>query len=266
MNMEILADIQSQQPAQAIAIDRVGVNGLCFPLRLRDKARGIQTVTAQAALAVDLPAQARGTHMSRFVEVLDAWQEELGCQSMRRLLEELKARLHANRAWADFHFLYLVRKQAPAAGAGADMAYKCSVSAWLAEQLSFTLGLEVPVMTVCPCSLAISRQGAHSQRALVKMEIKINSFVWLEEFIGIAEQAGSSPVYPLLKREDEKFVTENAFARPAFVEDVARCAAALLAAHPQVEAYSVAVESMESIHNHNAFACIASEQAQPLRH
>lgn len=263
MNKDALADIQSEQPLNAIALDRVGVNGLCFALRLRDRAKGTQTVTAQATLGVNLPPQARGTHMSRFVEVLDAWQEELGCQSMGRLLEQLRQKLSASRAWAKFRFLYLMRKKSPCGDASADMAYKCSVSADLARRLSFTLGLEVPVMTVCPCSLAISSQGAHSQRAIVKMRVKTSRFVWLEEFIEIAEQAGSSPVYPLLKREDEKFVTETAFANPAFVEDVARAAASLLSACNQVEGFALKVESMESIHNHNAFAFVATPDMQP---
>lgn len=253
-----LADIQAETPRFALELSRVGVAGLCFPLRLRDRAQGIQTVTSTAALAVNLDGSRRGTHMSRFVEVLDTWQEELGCQSVRRLLASLRERLDSECAWAEFQFSYLMRKAAPATSALAGMAYKCQVTAELADTLAFTLGLQVPVMTVCPCSQAISREGAHSQRALVNLKIHIEHFVWLEEFIELAEQAGSSPVYPLLKREDEKFVTESAFARPAFVEDVARNVATGLLRLPQVLAFEVKVESMESIHNHNAFACISS--------
>lgn len=253
-----LADIQKEQPAIALAINRVGVSGLCIPLRLRDREKGIQIVTAQAALSVDLPPASRGTHMSRFVEILEAWQEEFGCQSVRRLLEQLRQRLCSKRAYADFEFSYLMRKLSPLSNGSAGIAYNCSVAAELADSMRFTLGICVPVMTVCPCSLAISRLGAHSQRALVKMKIHIERFVWLEEFIELAEKAGSSPVYPLLKREDEKFVTEQAFSKPAFVEDVARRVAASLSASPSVLAWEVEVESMESIHNHNAFAYISS--------
>lgn len=256
--MKNLADIQSGPAALGIALDRVGVKGLCFPLRLRDRACGIQTVTAAAALGVDLPASQRGTHMSRFVEVLNAWQEELGCQSMRNLLQNLREKLGSARAWANLEFAYFMRKAAPASAGIAGMAYNCSVSAELAEHLSFRLGIQVPVMTVCPCSQAISTVGAHSQRALIRMNIRIERFVWLEDLILLAESAGSSPVYPLLKRADEKFVTEAAFANPAFVEDVARRVAASLENQPQVLAFEVEVESMESIHNHNAFAFISS--------
>lgn len=260
MSGQNLADIQKQAPAFAIALERVGISGLRFPLRLADRTRGIQTVIAEAALAVDLPPHERGTHMSRFVEVLDAWQEELGCQSMRRLLETLRKRLRSDRAWADFRFLYMMRKNAPAGGGSAGMGYKCAVSAELATRLSYTINIEVPVLTVCPCSLAISEQGAHSQRAIVKMTARISRFVWLEEFIEIAECSASAPVFPLLKRADEKFVTEMAFSRPAFVEDVARATAAGLERHQRVESFSVEVESMESIHNHNAFARVESRR------
>lgn len=256
-----LADIQMERPEIALPINRVGVSGLCFRLRLRDRAQGIQTVTAKAALAVNLGPDRRGTHMSRFVEILDAWQEELGCQSVRRLLETLRERLKSDRAWAKFQFAYLMRKSSPKTGACAWTAYNCSVMAELAETPVFTLGIEVPVMTVCPCSAAISAEGAHSQRALIRMKIRIDHFVWLEEFIELASAAGSSPVYPLLKREDEKFVTEAAFANPAFVEDAARRVASGLRSLPRVLSFEVEVESMESIHNHNAFAAISSRDS-----
>lgn len=257
--MKELADLQSGEAEIGLPIDRVGVKGLCFPLRLRDRASGIQTVTATAALAVDLHSTLRGAHMSRFVETLSAWQEELGCQSMRNLLENLQKRLGSTRAWAHLKFKYLMRKTAPASARSADIAYNCSVSAELAQKLSFRLGVQVPVMTVCPCSQAISCIGAHSQRAMIRMKILIERFVWLEDLILLAEAAGSSPVYPLLKREDEKFVTEAAFANPAFVEDVARRVAARLAELPDVLGFDVEVESMESIHNHNAFAQISGK-------
>lgn len=255
---EPLADIQREAPEVALALERVGVRGLVFPLRLRDRANGIQTVTATAALAVDLPPDRRGTHMSRFVETLDAWQEELGCQSVRSLLESLRTRLDSSYAWARFEFSYLMRRYAPTGPYGAGMAFNCSVTASLRESLAFTLGIEAPVMTVCPCSLAICREGAHSQRALVSMKVHIEHFIWLEELIELAESSASSPVYPLLKRADEKHVTEAAFAHPAFVEDVARNVAQGLHAFPGVLDFEVEVESMESIHNHDAFAYISS--------
>lgn len=258
MNLrDSLADIQSEAPAVALPIDLVGVKGLIFPLTLKDRANGRQTVSARAFLGVNLPTERRGTHMSRLVEALDGWHEELGCRSVRRLLSGIQKRLDASVAVARFDFAYLVRRDAPQSGASASMAYECSVAATLTgNELLFDLGLTVPVMTVCPCSLAIAQVGAHCQRALARIRARIEHFVWLEEFIGIAESAASAPVYPLLKREDEKFVTELAFANPAFVEDVARTIAAALKAHSGVQAFGIEVESMESIHNHNAIASI----------
>lgn len=254
---QLLADLQSTPPQFALAINKVGVNGLVFRLRLKDRQNGIQEVTATASLAVNLPEAHRGTHMSRFVEVLDAWQEELGCQSVRHLLENLLSRLGSQTAYAELRFDYLMPRGAPISGITANLSYPCTVCATLSgNDLTFDLEIAIPVMTVCPCSLAISETGAHCQRAIVRLQVSIDSFVWLEDLIAIAEGAGSSPVYPLLKREDEKFVTEYAFSRPAFVEDVARAIAINLTQIPQVRKYAVSVESMESIHNHNAFAVI----------
>lgn len=258
MNLrESLEDVQNSAPAVPLPVDLVGVKGLIFPLTLKDRAQGRQTVSARAFLGVNLPAARRGTHMSRLIEALDSWHEELGCRSVRRLLAGIQQRLAADVAVARFDFAYLVRRQAPTSGVSASMAYECSVAATLAgNELSFDLGLTIPVMTVCPCSLAIASVGAHCQRALARIRARIEHFVWLEEFIELAETAASAPVYPLLKREDEKFVTELAFANPAFVEDVARAIAAALKAHAGVKAFGIEVESMESIHNHNAVASI----------
>lgn len=256
---QTLADVQSSRPDVAIAIDRVGVRGVRFPLKLRDRVNGSQICAASADLGVDLPPDRKGTHMSRLIEALDEWDEEASCQSLRRLLQEMRRKLSARRAWASFSFPYFARKSSPAASLRAYMAYDCRISGELDDEGQyFLLELEVPVMTVCPCSKAISAEGAHSQRAIIRMKIMTVKFVWLEDFIDLAEACASSSVYPLLKREDEKFVTEQAFAHPAFVEDVARQVADRLRAHDAVLWFEVEVESMESIHNHNAFASIRS--------
>lgn len=256
-NFNVLADVQESPPEIAMEIDCVGIRGLRFPLTLRDRARGTQTCLARADLGVDLSASHKGTHMSRLAESLEAWHGILGCQSMRILLEGMRTNLGAKRAWASFSFSYLMRKNAPQGGPSSNMVYECSITGELdGATQSFLLGLEIPVMTVCPCSKAISREGAHSQRALVRMKIRIKEFVWLEDFIEMAENSASAPLHTILKRPDEKFVTELAFSRPAFVEDVARQTAARLCAHPAPLWFEVEVESMESIHNHNAFARI----------
>lgn len=255
-----MADVQLLRPETPLGIDRVGVRGLKRQIWLKDRVNGRQLCLATVDLGVDLRPDFKGTHMSRLVEALDQWNEELDFSSVAQLLRRLQKSLSAEKAWARFCFSYLLRKNAPAGGGSAIMAYECSITSELSTAgQTFLLGLEVPVMTVCPCSKAISREGAHSQRALVRMKVRISRFVWLEEFIIMAENSASSGVYPLLKRVDEKFVTESAFSKPLFVEDVARALAWALSRHPDVLWHEVEVESMESIHNHNAFAYISSK-------
>lgn len=272
-----MQDVQSGPATVAMAIDRVGVKGLRLPLIVRDRARGQQHTVASVDLSVDLPAQFKGTHMSRFVETLENFSEQLDLASFKRLLQDIRQRLSAAQAHASFRFPYFVRRASPASGAMGGLSYDCTLAGETGpdpDGVTLTLGVEVPVMTVCPCSLAISRQGAHSQRTLVRITVRAarsSGFVWLEDLIDIAEASGSSPVYSLLKREDEKFVTEAAFDNPAFVEDVVRNAAQRLAAHPKIGWYQVEAESQESIHAHGAFAAIASDSgpaggsAQPPR-
>ena len=252
-----MEDVQSGQAGIPMRIDRVGVKDLRVPLKVRERAGGMQHTVAEVALSVDLPSRFKGTHMSRFVEALALWSEELDYASFRTLLADIAQRLEARRSFARFVFPYFLRQRSPASGSRGLMGYTCTVEgAYENGSLDFTLGVVVPVMTVCPCSLAISDIGAHSQRAEVRIRAKYTGFLWLEDLIAIAESAGSSPVYSLLKREDEKHVTEAAFANPAFVEDVVRAAAKGLSDHPQITWYGVEVESFESIHSHSAFASI----------
>jgi GTP cyclohydrolase IB len=252
-----MRDIQSGPPEVAIAVDRVGIKNFRLPLIVRDRAKGRQHTVADVELSVDLPARFKGTHMSRFVEALTRFDGELDLVSFRTLLSDVRSRLEAQNAHLTLRFPYFLAKPSPVSGAEALMDYACQVSGeFVGEKFRQTLVVEVPVMTVCPCSLAIADQGAHSQRAVVAIHCRFSGFVWLEELIEIAEAAGSSPVYALLKREDEKHVTEQAFANPTFVEDVARRVASALSVHPRVTWFRVEVESFESIHNHSAFAGI----------
>lgn len=254
-----MEDVQKHQAAIAMPIDRVGVKGLKLPLIVRDRESGIQHTVAEVALSVDLPARFKGTHMSRFVEALEQWSGELDYNSFRTLLDDIVVRLQARSAHVRFVFPFFLRRKSPVSGASGLMDYTCRVDGMLKEgKLTFTLGADVPVMTVCPCSKAISDEGAHSQRAEVRIRSRFDGFVWLEDLIEIGEKAGSCEVYSLLKREDEKHVTEKAFANPTFVEDVVREAAKGLAEHDKINWYKVEVESFESIHNHSAFAVIES--------
>ena len=256
-----MEDVQNHTPSVPMHIDRVGCRGMKLPMLVRDREKGIQQTIATIDVGVDLPSSFKGTHMSRFVEALREWNEDVSYASLKRLLVDVKRRLGAQRAWTRFSFPYFMAKAAPATCSSAQMSYDCRLTGELDEngKQNFLLEIWVPVMTVCPCSKAISREGAHSQRALVYISVRMNAFVWLEDFIEIAERSGSSPVYTLLKREDEKYVTEHAFSEPVFVEDVVRNVAQQLARHEHITWFSVEVESMESIHNHSAFARIEQD-------
>ena len=253
-----MQDIQNGPSSISRPVDRVGISCVRRPIVVRDRAKGWQHTVSTIEMSVDLPAHFKGTHMSRFVEALESWGGRLDYHGFRHLLEDLCRRLNASRSRLAFSFPYFIDQKAPVSGRVASMDYQCRLQGDLQSGSSFVMALhvEVPVMTVCPCSLAISDTGAHSQRALVRIKVTFSGFLWIEDLVDIACRSGSSPVYALLKREDEKYVTEAAFARPCFVEDVVRAAAQQLEDHPLVKTYRVEVESMESIHNHSAFACI----------
>lgn len=254
-----MIDVQKSVPEIPIPIDRVGVRGVRMPLWVRDRANDKQRTVASCDLTVDLPSSFKGTHMSRFVEALESWEGRIGYRTVRDLLSSICTRLEAKRAHVSFHFPYFIRKKAPVSKVESTVPYDCVLTGCLnqeEEKFEFSLKISVPVMTVCPCSKAISDEGAHSQRCMVHMELLTDGFSWIEDFVELAEASGSSPVYTILKREDEKYVTEHAFASPYFVEDVVRNVAQRLKNFPQLRGFRVEVDSMESIHNHNAIACI----------
>ena len=257
-----MKDVQSSPSEVSMPIDRVGIKHLRLPLTVKDRAMGRQHTVADIDLNVDLPAHFKGTHMSRFVEVLESFKGELDYHGFKDLVLGVRDRLEAKNANVLVRFPYFLNRVSPVSGAKARMDYACTVEGELTgDKFRMTLGVEVPVMTVCPCSLAISDNGAHSQRTVIKARCRFKGFVWLEELIDMAEGSGSSPVYALLKREDEKHVTEQAFANPCFVEDVARNMAQALDGHERVTWYSVEVLSHESIHNHLAFAGLERNKA-----
>lgn len=258
-----LADIQNSPAPISLNIDRVGIRRFRTPVIVRDRVKGHCHTVAEVDMGVDLPGEFKGTHMSRFVEALEDWRqnggEVLEYRSIKRLLEQIRGKLHARDAFADFCFPYFRSKKAPATGITAVMSYDCRLSAALTEGSSapvLELTVTVPVTTVCPCSKAISSAGAHGQRADIRMTIRMRRFEWMEDFIDIAESSGSAPLYSLLKREDEKVVTEQAYAHAYFVEDVVRNVADRLSRIENVTRFRVEVESYESIHEHNAYACI----------
>ena len=252
-----LKDIQSEPDHRRIAIDRVGVKSLRYPMQVRDKARELQHTIATAALAVDLPHHFKGTHMSRFVEVLNEFGPELHVDNIHTILRELTRRLHAESAHVEFEFPFFLSKRAPVSRAVGMMDYTARFSATLENGLvDFMVTVVVAVTTLCPCSKEISLHGAHNQRGEVTYSIRFREPMWIEDMIRLVEDCSSSELYSLLKRPDEKVVTERAYENPVFVEDLVRNVALKLNAESRVSWYKVEAENYESIHNHNAYACI----------
>jgi len=240
----------------------VGVTGLRYPLRIRDKAHESQHTIATCSLTVDLPHQFKGTHMSRFVEVLNEFGPELHVDNIRDILEDLVSRLHSEKAHVDFEFPFFLEKLAPATGAKGMMDYTVRFAATMEHgAVDFVVTVIVPVTTLCPCSKAISARGAHNQRGHVTFAVRFTKPIWIEELVRLAEDCASSELYSLLKRPDEKAVTERAYDHPVFVEDLVRNLAARADAHADITWYRIEAENFESIHNHNAYARIERKKA-----
>ncbi|HQH50409.1 MAG TPA: GTP cyclohydrolase FolE2 [Candidatus Cloacimonadota bacterium] len=254
--MTDLPDIQSQDDGRSVIIDKVGVKGVRYPVIVDDRANGVQNTIAELDIYVELDHRKRGTHMSRFLEVLNRFHHENIISQLDKFLEELKVCQKAKAAYVDMRFTYFMKKLAPVSKIASLMDYQCFFSASLKDEFRFWIGVIVPVTTLCPCSREISSQGAHNQRSLVTIRVRYTGFIWLEELIAIAEAAGSCPIYPLLKRSDEKYVTETAYANPKFVEDIVRDITQTLEADTRVAEFYVESNSFESIHNHNAYAMV----------
>ncbi len=259
--MAQLSDTQSQLDDRRIPIDRVGVRGLRFPLAISDRERHSQHTVATVAMSVDLPHHYKGTHMSRFVEVLHAHGRELTVANAASIPRELLSRLDARRAHLELSFPYFRSKAAPVTQTEGLLDYGVTFAIDAAEsRADFVVTVEVPVTTLCPCSKAISARGAHNQRGIVKLAVRFTTPVWIEDLIELVEASASSPLYSILKRPDEKFVTEAAYDNPVFVEDLVRNVALKANAHPQITWYRVEAENFESIHNHNAWAMIEKQK------
>lgn len=252
-----MKDVQSERDTRNVAIDKVGVSGISWPVTVMDRHSGKQETIADVSLSVCLPHDYRGTHMSRFVELLSAQEKNITLENMKNLLTMLKDRLNAREAHAVFKFPYFITKEAPATRAAGRVRYDAIFDAALdGDSFDIVTTLIAPVQTLCPCSKEISDLGAHNQRAHAKISVRMEGLLWLEELAQMADECASSPVYSLLKREDEKYVTEHAYANPRFVEDFVREMALRLEADSRVKWYGVEITSHESIHNHDAFASI----------
>lgn len=253
-----MKDVQNSQDTRDVDIQKVGIKHIELPLIIQRKNKSDKVVYATARVCVSLPRAYKGTHMSRFVEVLNEWRTKnlLGVD-IKGCLEKIIKRLNAQSGELEFNFKYFVDKKSPVTGLTTPMCYDCSFEGIIDKDIyKFILGVKVPVTTLCPCSKEISDNGAHNQRAIISVKVSYeeSEHVWLEDLIELIETCASCPVYPLLKRKDEKFVTEKAWDNPRFVEDVLREVVVKLRKHPVVKSFEVDCEAFESIHNHSAWA------------
>ncbi len=254
-----MQDKQSEKDIRGVRIDKVGVKDLRYPIVVRDLAHKTQNTVATIAMSVDLPHHFNGTHMRRFVEILTEHSRVIHVENIPNILHQMRQRLDAKYAHLQIEFPYFIEKKAPATHSLGMMDYRATFLANTENGgIDFVLGVSVPVTTLCPCSKAISARGAHNQRGLVNLQVRSHTTIWIEELIRLVEESASSELYSLLKREDEKYVTEYAYDHPVFVEDLVRNVAVRLRKDKRVEWYCVEAENFESIHNHNAYAMVES--------
>ncbi len=259
-----MRDIQNQRDQRNIGIRKVGVKNIRYPIVVLDKKKGTQHTVASINMYVDLPRHFKGTHMSRFIEILNKYRGQINIKNFPTILTEMMQRLKARSAHLEIEFPYFIEKKAPVTGARSLMEYTCrfcgSIPGEKDDMGGFSIGIKVPITTLCPCSKEISDQGAHNQRSLVNVNFHFKKFIWIEDIISLVESSASSDVYALLKRPDEKHLTERAYDNPMFVEDIVREVAKKLQTNPNITWFSVESENFESIHNHSAYAFMEEDK------
>ncbi|MDJ0816861.1 MAG: GTP cyclohydrolase FolE2 [Desulfobacterales bacterium] len=255
-----MKDVQSQPDFRNIPIDKVGIKNLRYPITVRDRREGFQHTIAAINMYVDLPHDNKGTHMSRFVEMLHLLRPEVSLEKFEAILDNMKQHLNAASAHLEMTFPYFIEKKAPISTSPGLMDYTCSIigTSDPSGKVDLISEVVVPISSVCPCSMEISEFGAHNQRGEVRLSTRFKKFIWMEDMIDLVEQAASCDVFSVLKRVDEKCVTERAFANPKFVEDIVRDVAKTLNEDDNITWFSVSAENFESIHNHSAYASITS--------
>ena len=253
-----IPDVQSSADSRRIAIDKVGIKSIRHPIKVADKRGGVQHTVASFNMYVGLPHNFKGTHMSRFVEILNGHEREISVENFEPTLREMVRRLEAETGHIEMTFPYFIQKKAPVSGVQSLIDYEVTFVGEICDggRYRFTMKIVVPVTSLCPCSKKISERGAHNQRSHVTVTATTNDFVWIEELVQLVESQASCELYGLLKRPDEKYVTERAYDNPKFVEDMVRDVAALLNREKRIDAYVVESENFESIHNHSAYALI----------
>jgi len=256
-----IADVQSSADSRRIAIDKVGIKDIRHPIRVRDRSDGEQHTVATFNMYVYLPHNFKGTHMSRFVQILNKHEKEIGVESFKEMLTEMAERLESEKGHIEMRFPYFVNKRAPVSGVESLLDYDVTfIGEILKGKPRMFIKVVVPVTSLCPCSKEISDYGAHNQRSHVTVQVRTRGFVWIEEIIDLVEKEASCELYGLLKRPDEKYVTERAYDNPKFVEDMVRDVAIRLNADDRIGAYRVESENFESIHNHSAYALIERDK------
>ncbi len=258
--MNEMQDVQNQRDYRNIPIDKVGIKDLKYPVTVRDKREGFQHTIATINMYVSLPHKNRGTHMSRFVELLHLFRPEVSLKNFSAILEDMKKHLNARSAHVDITFPYFIEKKAPVSKFTGLMDYTCRIigSSYSDGKVDLVSEVIVPISSVCPCSKEISDEGAHNQRGRVCLSTRFKKFIWMEDMIELVESTASCDVFSILKRVDEKYVTEKAFSNPKFVEDVVRDIAQKLKQDDNITWFTVSAENFESIHNHSAYAEITS--------
>ena len=252
-----IEDVQSTPDTRHLAIDKVGIKAIRHPVRVADKSAGVQHTIATFNMYVQLPHHFKGTHMSRFVEILNSYEREISVESFETMLREMVVRLEAEAGHIEMNFPYFINKAAPISGVESLLDYDVTFIGDIKHgKFLQTMKVVVPVTSLCPCSKKISDYGAHNQRSHVTVTARTNAFVWIEELVRLVEDQASCELYGLLKRPDEKHVTERAYNNPKFVEDMVRDVAASLNADSRIDSYIVESENFESIHNHSAYALI----------
>lgn len=256
-----IPDVQNNADTRCIPIDKVGIKGIRHPVRISDRDGSGQPTVATFNMYVNLPHSCKGTHMSRFVELLNDQQQEITVRSFKNLLVEMTQRLDADAGHIEMSFLYFASKYAPVSGVQSLLDYETTfIGAIRCGKPTLTVKVVVPVTSLCPCSKQISKYGAHNQRSHVTVSVRVHSLVWIEDIIDLVEQQASCELYGILKRPDEKYVTEKAYENPKFVEDLVRDIATVLDLDDRVDAYTVESENFESIHNHSAYALIERDK------
>ncbi len=252
-----IPDVQGSADTRRLAIDKVGIKAIRHPVRVADRDGGVQHTIATFNMYVGLPHNFKGTHMSRFVEILNSHEREISVESFETMLRDMVKRLEAEFGRVEMSFPYFINKAAPVSGVKSLMDYEVTFTGEISKEgYSFTMKVVVPVTSLCPCSKRISEYGAHNQRSHVTITARTNTHVWIEELVRVAEQEASCELYGLLKRPDEKYVTERAYDNPKFVEDLVRDVATALNQDKRIDGYVVESENFESIHNHSAYALI----------